>query len=518
MKTTLLILSTFFFCFESKAQFGGDVTIQPSSDNQTAVEIASAFNGWLFSAVSFENEGTNTGGIVLRKSIDNGLSWSTVYSLTSTGVRYDNVDVIVTGSTEIDLYVSLAYISRFVATSTYDISIKRIAAATNSDLGLSFYLNKGTNKVYDIELASDYLLPASVSSPYSVAMLYSCYSSSYDSIVSVVSVNGGVSYGIKNTVATTGSYFRNISLDYGRSSSGSNGRYFAAWERLSSTSARTGGIYTSRNSSTVDGPWITPVNLDSVSSTMINLCRNPRIAVQHSTIDSDSGGVSAIVLVDRDYTGDGSDYDLLGFYNKRSHYSNFWYRFDVVNSNENDTYGDAVFDPVSNQFCISYLDSTNQQLKLSRKDFNMPSPSSWTMELNTINDNPALTKEPKTRLVFRPLENEVAIAWIDQVGTNGVAKIDAESFSGVGLAEQKGTQVLEIYPNPASEKVTISLENGLIDRVSFVDISGKLCLSVANTQKGNEMDLSVNELKTGVYFVTVLTTDNQQSTIKFIKK
>ena len=148
----------------------------------------------------------------------------------------------------------------------------------------------------------------------------------------------------------------------------------------------------------------------------------------------------------------------------------------------------------------------------------MPSPSSWTMELNTINDNPALTKEPKTRLVFRPLENEVAIAWIDQVGTNGVAKIDAESFSGVGLAEQKGTQVLEIYPNPASENVTVTLENALIKQVSFVDISGKLCLSVANTQKGNEMDLSVNELKTGVYFVTVLTTDNQQSTIKFIKK
>lgn len=106
---------------------------------------------------------------------------------------------------------------------------------------------------------------------------------------------------------------------------------------------------------------------------------------------------------------------------------------------------------------------------------------------------------------------------------SGIANA-SRNFNGVidycltsGVDEIELSQI-DFYPNPASDNVKITVENKLVERVSFVDVSGKLCLDYTNSKQENELNFNVSELKEGVYFVTVLTADNHQSTIKFIKK
>lgn len=513
---TLLIFSSLIVA--AKAQFGADVYYNTNANNHVNTEVTTAFNGWIYTATSVEDPVANKGGIEIRKSIDGGLTWETVDFYFPTDVRYTSHDIVVTGTDSASLKLHLVGVNHNLSSNNYTLFIDTYDGVTGAFTGSPYNLSNGANKIYDVEIASDYKYPAVGATPYSVGVLFSSYSAIRDSIISVVSLDGGITYNTKQTVATTLSYFRNVSLDYGRSSSASNGRYFAAWERLGSSSSRTGNIYTSRNSSTVDGSWITPENLDSLSSTMINLCRNPRIAVQQSLVDNDSASVTAIVTVDRDYLGDGSDYDMLGFYNKRAHFTNFWYRFDIVNTSEIDIYSDVVYEDVNQQFHLAFLDSTNHQLKYMTNTMQFTDPNSWTSVFTGINDTLSMTQSPKTRIAFRPVVNELAVTWIDTKNDGrGIAKIDVENFAFIGLDELVDQNDMSLFPNPVNDWMTIQLDEKLVKSATFriVDLNGRLIESGSFDQQA-QLGINVSNYTNGVYLFH-LDTEQGEITKRFVK-
>ncbi|NVO04001.1 MAG: T9SS type A sorting domain-containing protein, partial [Bacteroidetes bacterium] len=358
-------------------------------------------------------------------------------------------------------------------------------------------------------MATDYRFPAFGSSPYSVAFVYSVYSPIMDSINYICSTDAGVTWGVSQNISTSGGYFRKVSLAYGRSASASNGRYFAAWEQLGSSAARNGHIYTSRSSSTIIDSWISPINLDSVSTTMINLCRNPSIAVQYNNTDNDSSSVSAVVLVDRDYIGDGSDYDLLGFYNKRAHYTNYWYRLDIVNSGENDMFPDVTYDPGANNFLAVYFDSSNFKLPYIVNNMNLVNPSTWTTINPQYNDNLNLTS-PFPRVEINPVLNQAAHVWIAEGSSpNGVAMFDAEyAVSNVGVQNiSQEIDEISIFPNPIKNYFNISLKSKSSDliTVNIFDLTGKIVFSqLSNVIEGhNLLKVNIDEIASGNYIVNL---------------
>lgn len=73
----------------------------------------------------------------------------------------------------------------------------------------------------------------------------------------------------------------------------------------------------------------------------------------------------------------------------------------------------------------------------------------------------------------------------------------------------------EMYPNPASDKVSIQLPSGAENAtVEFYDSLGRLALSKKVTRISNKMD--VNALSKGIYILKVFTAD-QIGSQKFIK-
>lgn len=496
-----------------------DVTIENASTiDQRNVKLSVAFNGWLYTAFSTYDSTLDKGGITLRMSRDNGQSWTTMDNYSVTGTRYTAHDIVVCGTDTNSLVVYVAGVNFNTSTGNHILFVDRYNGTTGAFIGSNYNLSTGTRTVYDVSLASDYLFPATVASPYSVGLLYSTYSSSYDSIVFLGSMNGGVSWTVRHPVAVTGSYNRKVSLAYGRSASASNGRYFAAWEQIASSTSRTGHIYTSRCQSTADGVWIPKICLDSVSSTMINLCRNPQMAVQYNATDNDSGSCTAVVLVDRDYAGNGSDYDMLGFYNKRSHFTSYWYRLDIVNSSENDIQSDISYDPVNNNFLAVYYDSTNGKLPYIVNGFNLLTPSTWITITSQYNDVTTNLKAAYPRVEINPNFTQTAHAWnAEGVLGRGVAMFDAE-YVIAGINAQtgpRGGNALVVYPTPATEVMYVSFINSGEAVINIYDAAGALVESRKST--GNSELFNVNGWGNGMYIIEVLNGNTRSTTRSMIQ-
>ena len=75
---------------------------------------------------------------------------------------------------------------------------------------------------------------------------------------------------------------------------------------------------------------------------------------------------------------------------------------------------------------------------------------------------------------------------------------------GVGVIELNDIG-LSIYPNPASETVTITANN--VEKISILDVNGKLIRSITNTVFPTI--INIKDLEKGSYFVTVFTAKGQ---------
>lgn len=489
--------------------YSNDIIIENSpSINQRNVKLSVAFNGWLYTAFSTFDSTSNSGGITIRSSRDNGTTWQTMDSYSVAGVTYESHDIVVAGTDTNNLTLYMVGIYHNTVSPNYVVFVDRYNATTGLFSGSNFNKSYGSRQVYDVAIASDYRYPAAGVSPYSVGFIYSVYSSVYDSIISNVSPDGGATFSITEPVAHTSGYFRKVSLAYGKSASGSNGRYTAAWEQLSSSNARNGHIYTSRNQTSVSGLWIPPVNLDSISSAMINLCSNPQIAAQFGTIDNDSSSFTSVVLVQRDYYGDGSDIDLLGFYNKRSHVGGNWFRLDINNTGENDMQPDISYDPTYGNFLAVYYDSTNSKLPYIVNGYNLVSPSTWNTIVPQYNDFTNL-KAAYPRVEINPVLTQTAHAWnAERVGGKGVAMFDAEYNITAIVEKDKLNLNHYVAPNPASDEafVNFSLEKPMEVSIVIYNTIGQIVAEkrMGTCQAGDYKEkFEVNALENGVYIYQI---------------
>jgi hypothetical protein len=513
---TILFIALIFCAINSKAQatyFGADVVIENKPGNkQTSVKLASAFNGWLYSAIQYTNAANDSNGVIIKYSKDKGFTWKTMdgYKVASANAKYDDVEIAVAGTDTNNLQFYLSGIRNNVASNNYVIYIDKYNARTGNFSG-SIYNLSGATRVYDLAMATDYMYPASGTTGYSLGLLYSRFGSVNDSIIYLASIDGGVSISIRQTVATTPLYFRNVSISYGRSASGSNGRYFGAWERLPSTSSRNGNIYSSRSQSTVSGNWIAPKNLDSLSSAMIGLCRNPRVMTSSGTTDNDSASVSEIVLVERDFQGAGTDYDLLGFFNNRAHFTNFWYRFDVQNNGTNHQQPDVAYHDSARTFLISYYDSTLNQLNYDTHGFNFngSNASTWSSLKVGYNDIAAGSR-PLPRIAYNPKEKKLAAAWISQTGSNNSKALFDSEYNTIYsrlAGEKPKTFEITIFPNPTKDFVYVNLNlktKGIIS-YELYDLTGKLVSNQSFGSMAGEQSLRLDfsNLVKGLYVLQI---------------
>ncbi|MBU2019332.1 MAG: T9SS type A sorting domain-containing protein [Bacteroidetes bacterium] len=86
--------------------------------------------------------------------------------------------------------------------------------------------------------------------------------------------------------------------------------------------------------------------------------------------------------------------------------------------------------------------------------------------------------------------------------------IGAFELSNVSVSEIAESNVFAVYPNPATDLVTVSLENGMTGTAIITDLNGKVVLS---SLVNGVASVNVSALKTGMYLVTVSTATGTQT-------
>lgn len=157
----------------------------------------------MYAAYTIVDEANDMGGVSIQQSTDGGYTWTILEEYRVSGTRFPSVDLIVTGMDAFSLKLTVVGIRYTVATANYALYVDRYNAFSGLNIGSNYNLQKGTDRINDVEIASDYEAPAVGASPYSVSFVYSTFGPVYDSIVAITSLDGGDNFTVRQTVATT---------------------------------------------------------------------------------------------------------------------------------------------------------------------------------------------------------------------------------------------------------------------------------------------------------------------------
>lgn len=440
--------------------FGKDIIMnnQPDQD-QRNVAICSAFNGWLYSANSYFDAIDGDPVFTIIKSIDNGITWTVISDLIMP-LQFNkckSIDLAVIGDSITNLKVIFAGL--FSDASTVDLGLA-IVWSFNGETGDYEDQLFIQNSIYDIALATDFNYPALNSNPHSLGVLYSKWSANRDSIIFRSSSNGGMSLGSWHVVATSTKRYHKVALAYGRSASYNSGRYFAAWQEQDQTISNLGHIYTAHTNPDFNSPFTTPVNLDSLIPSNINMCRNPAIACQYNNVDNDSSNLTEVVLFDK-YISSQNSYGIDGFYNKTATTSNHFTPFTLNLSSNSRQQSSIAFNPFENTFMVTYYDSTTQKLPFLKNDFNLTNANSWEYVSSGYNDSSNLAA-PYPKVALNMGQQKGANVWsAERAGGNGIAMFDApySTYTGIpGNNKPNDDRLFGAYPNPCKDVTNIGVE------------------------------------------------------------
>jgi len=74
-----------------------------------------------------------------------------------------------------------------------------------------------------------------------------------------------------------------------------------------------------------------------------------------------------------------------------------------------------------------------------------------------------------------------------------------------------------VYPNPATDKITVALKNtDAIAAISIVDLSGKIIFKKIENKNNSSIVVDISSLASGVYFIEIVTKANYKTTKKLV--
>jgi len=99
---------------------------------------------------------------------------------------------------------------------------------------------------------------------------------------------------------------------------------------------------------------------------------------------------------------------------------------------------------------------------------------------------------------------------------NGSNVVEDIKFISTGV-KLKNDNFFKVYPNPASDKVTIESREDLIDSYKLYDIKGQLIINQFNICS-QQVSVNLTSYPDGVYFIKVNTLKGNSETVKLLKK
>ncbi|MCR5036532.1 MAG: T9SS type A sorting domain-containing protein [Bacteroidales bacterium] len=143
----------------------------------------------------------------------------------------------------------------------------------------------------------------------------------------------------------------------------------------------------------------------------------------------------------------------------------------------------------------------------------------YIVKYATINGIEHTQVTEQNSFTFNAVQDSTYSWRVKSVCPNGESVFVNGNNVGLGVDENDAvSNHLVLYPNPANELVTIKLddENYGLKMIKVFDISGREMVSV--NASGQEYNLDVSILLKGIYFVRVITDDNNVANLKLLVK
>lgn len=438
--------------------FGKDVILLDDPEHDYyIIDVCSAFNGWLFAFVGYNNENGFL-SLAILKSTDHGIDWEVVYESESE-FTYDSfmntVNIVACGSTltELMVFVTCSWNGEFQ--DAYLWRFKGDPFTYEGDMIPYFHPSHGM--INGLSLATDVAFPSTNANPFSLGLLFTDrgHSEDEDSLIFWASDNGGVSLTQRQCIAYY-SMVDHVSVAFGRSASYPEGRYFAVWD-VHPEGSQTGHIYTAHTEPYFNSPFTTPVCLDSLFSELTNKVRHPVVACQASNYDNEQSNLTEIIMFEK-YNDSLHRSEIEGLFNTEAVTTTHFQPFSLSGPDRNAVFPEVTFNMYDSTFMATWFDSTNMALPLVTKNINMNNPSSWEQVSGKYNDANDLVK-PLPRVEIHQTVHDGLNVWIAK-GADGLGNpmFDAPYSTYNGLSQlnaQDNIYLLGEYPNPCSRKASI---------------------------------------------------------------
>jgi trimeric autotransporter adhesin len=100
-------------------------------------------------------------------------------------------------------------------------------------------------------------------------------------------------------------------------------------------------------------------------------------------------------------------------------------------------------------------------------------------------------------------------------------KITYSSSTVIIKGDKAGLEISSVYPNPAKERVNLAITSGFNQKatISITDINGKTVKQISTTLNAgdNYINLDINSLASGSYFIRLINSQSEIKTAQFIK-
>ena len=489
--------------------YGTDVLIHGNvGEDQRHTKIVVAANGYLYAAYL-----VSTGGFRVARSTDNGSSWA-ISALQGSAYYLNAVDLAVTGADTNTMNVwavSAGYMKNSI--DIWDVTCEKLDQHLNlvtSTIIEQAFSNYGFP---DVAIATDFDYPSVGASPFSIGILYSkvLYLSGNNQVIFKSSDDGGNTFTNIQQVASTGHYYINVALAFGRSPSLPEGRYFAAWDQQPAFSyydSYFGKIYTAHSISQFNGAWSAPYQLDTIGGGFANGAKDPSIACQADQVNNGSNAFSVVVLYTKKLTSSGNHTCAYGAGNINPIAGVPWTSaFTTGTGVIRDIEPDVTYDVSHQKFYATWSDSLTAKLKCSADGMNLQTGGSWVMFYSGYNDGVNISN-PFPKVKINPVSQEVVHVWdgdLTAVRTNSTFD---KTYLPVGIPEKASQKRLgfNVSPNPCKNRTEISFNHDKEEMVSVdvYDLSGRLVWAnpPQETQAGgHRIMVNTNNLNPGCYLV-----------------
>jgi hypothetical protein len=392
----------------------------------------------------------------------------------------------------------------------------------SSNYGDCLLYNITGTDVKDVKIASDYKYPGVGSDPYSVAVCFSIRAIPNDSIIFMLSKDGGNTFPITNkkVVDYSAAFFDKISLSYGRSPNSGFGRYFVAYEQKLAQNSEYGDIKFTNSTDYIGGDFNTPLDLSAKFPTNDDVCRNPVISCQADNVSNSVNGLSIMIAYERNI--DNLDADICYFYNLNGISLTDWHEGVITNESTNETQVDVTYNADDNAFFATYFNQETKTIPFLVMDLSFEDPWNWAVYETKINNSDNLT-DPFPQVEINTSIDQVAFVWTQDgtPATNGVSTFDAEYSTLNSVENPLISNEYKIFPNPANDFINIEFINPQKDRfnIEIIDITGRILInntySAVKSEK-NTRKIDVSRLPNGIYLCVIKSENKNYSQTQFV--